>query len=164
MSVKTGNQNPTNDVVETLMSSNSPYHKMARQRSKTKKQREKAAKDAARNTMTFDLPVELIESLKLLSDITEVSYSQFAGWLLGKGILEVVRGRWRPQDDRMLSRSPQYDYKMNIPDTPIKKISDQVILPPPEKPQSTPVLPPSENVNVDAYANVKANARVNAKR
>jgi hypothetical protein len=136
---------------------------MIRGRGKTKKQREKAARDASRLKMTFDMPEELIISIKNLADSVEVSYSQLAAWLIAKGLTQVQNKQWSPISERILSRSPQYDYKMGLPEIPVIGQNDSIFQVDHRTIKIQVKEGLSENADVNAYANVRANARVNGK-
>jgi len=84
--------------------------RVKRARNMTPGQRRKAEKDARRNRVMLDLPVELEEVLNQLADRLSVPKSQVAAWLMLRGLEHT--GINEMVDAREASRSMRYEFNL----------------------------------------------------
>lgn len=85
-----------------------------RARGMTPGQRRKAARDAARNKMTVDLPVEVEEELRRLAQAEGVSLSALTALLILYGLEELREGRIDLRWHKRPVRSPRFEWGLDL--------------------------------------------------
>jgi len=87
-----------------------------RARNMTKAERRRAEKQAARNRVMLDLPVEVEEVLEMWAEEHSCPKSQVAAYLILAGARAVQRGDVKAlRDVRRLSRSMRYEFVLSLP-------------------------------------------------
>ena len=94
-------------------------NKVRRARNMTASQRKKAARDKARNKVTYDLSPELQAAVNAIAERESIPASQAAAVLMIIGLEQVRRGQFDFADlVHRPSRSPRYDFVLELPDVP----------------------------------------------
>ncbi len=113
--------NPDDDpAVEAALGNSSQrrdgvYDRIARARKLTDAQRKKLARDAARNKVTYDLPVELSDQIEMMAkDVYHCPPSHLVTLLMRQGMKAIALGELNIYNRQIASRVPRYKYFLDL--------------------------------------------------